>query len=348
LGRRDAEPFSACRGGVHALLLSASLCAHLSSGCAGPSPPDLYAALLDRSLPGRVAAAQRDGFLDDLSKISAHEHYRAGGSFPAYRKVAAELGIEKVVLLPTGDAPDNRGYREHMASLLELAGQEPDFIVPFATVNPSDADAVAVVEDAVRKGARGLKLMSGHPEFYKAPLDDPPMLAVFEAARVLGIPVLIHVSPVVLPAQIPELEHLLAAFPGVTVVAAHYARMSSDLDQAARLLDTHPNLFMDLSMGRGLPRYQGEIARRLREYRDFILAYQDRLLWGTDLVLGKKQREASIRARIRTDFLLLGTRLYVDPQTRSESTAVEVGLDLPRSVLAKIFSDNPRRILGIR
>ena len=37
------------------------------------------------------------------------------------RHIAAELGIRKVILLPTGDAPDNRGYRKHMASLLELA-----------------------------------------------------------------------------------------------------------------------------------------------------------------------------------------------------------------------------------
>ena len=298
-------------------------------------------------LPRRVAAAQRDDFLTDLPKISTHEHYREGGAFDAYRKVAAELGIRKVILLPTGEAPDNRGYREHMASLLELARQQPDFVVPFATVNPPDADAVALLEDAVRKGARGLKLMSGHPDFYRAPLDAPPMLALLEAARRLRIPVLMHVSPVRFPKQLPELEHLLAAFPEVTVVAAHYARMTSDLGAASRLLDTYPNLFMDVSMGRGLPRYQGEIARWLREYRAFILAHQDRLLWGTDLVLGKRS-EAFIRARIRTDFLLLGTKLYVDPQSGGEPRAVEVGLDLPRDVLEGIFSRNPERILGIR
>ena len=385
LGRRHGEAFSDYRAGVRALIPRATpwrpsvghgkpthwsarrvrdndevgtalvvllavviLCARFLTGCADPCPrADLHAALLDTELPRRVAAAQRDDFLTDLPKISTHEHYRVGGAFDAYRKVAAELGIRKVILLPTGEAPDNRGYREHMASLLELARQQPDFVVPFATVNPPDADAVALLEDAVRKGARGLKLMSGHPDFYRAPLDAPPMLALLEAARRLRIPVLMHVSPVRFPKQLPELEHLLAAFPEVTVVAAHYARMTSDLGAASRLLDTYPNLFMDVSMGRGLPRYQGEIARWLREYRAFILAHQDRLLWGTDLVLGKRS-EAFIRARIRTDFLLLGTKLYVDPQSGGEPRAVEVGLDLPRDVLEGIFSRNPERILGIR
>jgi predicted TIM-barrel fold metal-dependent hydrolase len=318
------------------------------SGCSRPADcPTLDDALLDPDLPLRLAAAQRPDFLADIPKISTHEHYRAGGSLDAYRESAAALGIRKVVLLPTGDAPDNRGYREHMASLLEAAKRDPDFIIPFATVNPPDPDAVAVLADAVRGGARGLKLMSGHPDFYKAPLDGPPMMAVFDEARVLGIPVLMHVSPMRIPQQMPEFEHLLRAFPMVTVIAAHYARTPPDFVATARLLDTYPNLFMDISMGGGLSRYQSEIPRFLRQYRGFVLDYQDRLMWGTDLILDAAATAPFIRARIETDFLLLGTRLYVDPQARRDSTAIEFGLDLPRPVLEKIFYDNPMRILGI-
>lgn len=320
----------------------------LAVGCARASgSPDLYDALLDRDLPARLAATQRADFLADLPKISTHEHYRAGGSLDAYHKVATELGIRKVILLPTGDAPDNRGYREHMTSLLEVARQYPDFIVPFATVNPADADAVALLADAVHRGARGLKLMVGHPDYYTAPLDGPPMLAIFEEASALGIPVLMHVSPMRVPKQMPEFEHLLRAFPSVTVIAAHYARTTPDFDETARLLDTYPNLTMDISMGGGLLRYQSEIPRFLRRYRDFVLAYQDRLLWGTDLILDAGETETSIRGRIETDFLLLGTRLYVDAQAGRDKTSIEFGLDLPRPVLEKIFFENPRRILGI-
>ena len=310
--------------------------------------PDLYDTLLDPGLPARLTAAQQPDFLTDLPKISTHEHYRAGGSFELYRKVAVTMGIQKVVLLPTGDAPDNRGYREHMASLLETAKRYPDFVIPFATVNPPDPDAVEVLADAVHNGARGLKLLSGHPDFYKAPLDGPPMMAVFEEARKLGIPVLIHISPERLPKQMPEFEHLLQAFPTLTVIAAHYARTPPVFDETARLLDTYPNLYMDISMGGGLSRYQGEIPRFLHGYRDFVLSYQDRLMWGTDMVLDAETTEPFIRTRIETDFLLLGTRLYVDPQAGHDKNAIEFGLDLPRPVLAKIFYDNPKRILGIR
>lgn len=325
------------------------LAAVLASACARPCPPaDLYAELLDPDLPVRIAAAQRPDFLTDLPKISTHEHYRAGGSFEAYRAVARDLGIRKVVLLPTGNAPDNGGYRVHMASLLELAKRYPDFVIPFASVNPDDADAVAVLRDAVQKGARGLKLMSGHPDFYRSPLDGPPMFALFKEAQALGIPVLMHVSPKRIPKQMAEFEHLLNAFPGVTLIAAHYARTPPDFAEAARLLDRYPNLYMDVSMGGGLSRYQGEIPRYLRGYRDFILAHQDRLMWGTDMILHTDHTETTIRDRVETDFLLLGTRLYVAPHPGSTAPTIEFGLDLPRPVLEKIFYDNPVRILGIR
>ena len=321
----------------------------LAIGCAcSSSPPDLYDALLDPGLPARLAASQRADFLADIPKISTHEHYRAGGALDAYREVARAMGIRKVVLLPTGEPPDNRGYRTHMASLLEVAESDPDFIVPFASLNPSDADAIALLDDAVRRGARGLKLMSGHPDYYRAPLDGPPMLAVFEEARGLGIPVLMHVSPMRIPKQLPELEHLLRAFPTLTLIAAHYARTTPDFDVTARLLDTYPNLVMDLSMGQGLARYQGEIPRFLRRYREFVLRYQDRLMWGTDLILDAGETPKHIRERMATDFLLLGARLYVDPQESRDQTAIEFGLDLPKPVLRKIFYDNPVRILGLR
>jgi predicted TIM-barrel fold metal-dependent hydrolase len=321
----------------------------LGSGCAArPCTLDeLWTALLDPGLSARLAATQNGDSLVDLPKISTHEHYRAGGAFDAYRTVAPQLGIRKVILLPTGDAPDNRGYREHMASLLEVARRYPDFVIPFATVHPPDADAVAVLEDAVRKGARGLKLMIGHPDFYRDPLDGPPVLALFASARALGIPVLMHVSPMRIPKQMPELEHLLQAFPTVTVIAAHYARTAPAFQESARLLDTYPNLFMDVSMGGGLSRYQGEIPHYLRQYRDFILKYQARLMWGTDMILDAETTEAFIRARITTDFLLLGSRFYVDPRPEGDPTAIQLGLDLPRAVLAKIFWENPGRILGI-
>ena len=91
--------------------------------------------------------------------------------------------------------------------------------------------------------------MSGHPDYYRAPLDGPPLLALFEVARAAGIPVLMHVSPMRLPKQMPEFEHLVSAFPTVTVIAAHYARTPPDFSETKRLLDSHPNLFMDVSMG---------------------------------------------------------------------------------------------------
>jgi hypothetical protein len=66
------------------------------------------------------------------------------------------------------------------------------------------------------------------------------------------------------------------------------------------------------------------------------------------MVLGDGASDAFLRARIETDFLLLGSRLYVDPLPQAGSGHVEVGLELPGPVLQKLFYENAGRILGIR
>jgi hypothetical protein len=52
--------------------------------------------------------------LDGLyGKIDMHEHYRAGGNIEEFLKAAGALGISKIVFVPTGLNPDNRGYKTY-------------------------------------------------------------------------------------------------------------------------------------------------------------------------------------------------------------------------------------------
>jgi predicted TIM-barrel fold metal-dependent hydrolase len=156
-----------------------------------------------------------------------------------------------------------------------------------------------------------------------------------------------HISPIRIPKQLSEFENLLKSFPDVTMVAAHYGRMAPEFTEGVRLLDQYPNLYMDVSMGGGLSRYQKEIPVALKKYREFILKYQDRLLWGTDVILTRKTTKEFLRGRSQIDFLVLGKPFYVDLREGHDSTVVHTGLALPRSVLRKIFYENPKRILKI-
>lgn len=295
----------------------------------------------------KILASQKPDFLAHLPKIDTHEHFKAGGNLPAYLEVMDRFGIEKAVFVPTGAAPDNRGYQENMAALLDAARQYPDKIIPFASVDEADPEAPRILEEAVQKGARGLKLLGGHPNLYDEPLDSPRMMTLLAKVRELKIPVLIHISPVKISKQASEFENLVRSFPEVTVIAAHYGRTAPDFTLGRRWLDTYPNLFMDVSMGGGLPRYQKEIQTSAKAYRDFILQYQDRLMWGTDVIVTRKTKADFIRERMGMDFLILGKAFYVDLRPEKQDPAIRRGLDLPEPVLKKIFYENPKRILRI-
>jgi len=280
-----------------------------------------------------------------IKKISAHEHYRVGGSMELYLETAGELGIEKAVFVPTGIGPDNRGYRKHMKALLEIQEKYPDRVVAFATVDEADPNAAAILEDAVKDGARGLKLIGGHPHFYDEPLDSPNMVKVYEVCRKYKLPILIHASLAKYPKQKKELEHVLRDFPDVTIVAAHYAKTSPHLEECQELLDRYPNLYIDISMGGGLPRYQKEMRPDPDKFRDFIIKNQDRIQWGTDIILSKTTTAEFLKRRISVDLNMFERAFYVYDATMPGQ--VLPGLNLPQPVLQKIYYDNPRKIFKI-
>ncbi len=280
-----------------------------------------------------------------IKKISAHEHYRVGGSMEIYLQTAGELGIEKAVFVPTGIGPDNRGYRKHMKALLELQKKYPDQVIAFATIDEADLNAAAILEEAVKDGARGLKLIGGHDHFYDEPLDSPNMVKVYEVCRKYKLPILIHASLAKYPKQKTELEHVLRDFPDITIVAAHYAKTSPHLEECQELLDRYPNLYIDISMGGGLARYQNEIRPDPGKFRDFIIKNQDRIQWGTDIILTRKKTAEFLRRRISADLDMFEKESYVYDATMPGQ--IQPGLHLPKSVLQKIYYDNPKKIFKI-
>jgi predicted TIM-barrel fold metal-dependent hydrolase len=310
-------------------------------GCAGDRPSMAAGAALRVR---QVEAEQAEGHPERVPKISMHEHFRAGASIDTYLDAARTLGVERALFVPTGEGPDNRGYRENMAELLAVQRSHPDQVIAFATVDELDPAAASILEEAVREGARGLKLIGGHPHFYRAPLDSPNLHAVYEVARRHHLPVLIHASLRKFPSQHAELERMLDAFPDVQVIAAHYAEMAPDLDGAQALFDAHRNLWMDLAMGGGLPRYEKQIDAEPERFRAFIVRNQDRLLWGTDVILRATTDPAFLRRRIGKDLHILEREFYVDPDLAPDQ--VRHGLHLPEGVLRKIYRENPLRLLA--
>ncbi|MBZ5572356.1 MAG: amidohydrolase family protein [Acidobacteriia bacterium] len=131
-------------------------------------------------------------------------------------------------------------------------------------------------------------------------------------------------------------DHVLAANPKLRVVGVHLGSMEKDLDNIARHLDRYPNFAVDMAA-----RMEYLMIAPTDKVRAFLIKYQDRVLYGTDLDLLATADVAEAlkdwEATYARDWRFLAT----DESFESEGRKIQ-GLKLPEAVLHKIFRDNAR------
>lgn len=288
-----------------------------------------------------------DGF---YGKIDMHEHYRAGGNVEKFLNAAGSLGISKIVFVPTGFGPDNRGYKVHQNFLIKYIKKlYPEKVIAFCTIDESDLRAAEIFEECLKDGGEGLKLLGGHPSFYEEPLDSENMYKVYEIAAEYQVPILVHGSIINVSQTKAQLERVYSDFADVTFIHAHYCSAifrGINLDQCAELLDKYSNLYIDLSMGGGIKRYHKYLGQDLEKIKNFILTYQDRILFGSDIILDNSAYKNLdwLYQRIRCDIDLHQQKEYTCPF--GEKDILHQGFDLDQSVLKKLYFENPKKIFN--
>ncbi len=138
-------------------------------------------------------------------------------------------------------------------------------------------------------------------------------------------------------------ERLMAQHSDLRVVGAHLGCMEDELERLAVCLDRYPNFAVDTS-ARLL-----EMARQdRREVREFILQYQDRILFGTDVIMQRRPsrlNEADRETAIQS--LEHNYRQHFAYFERDGAVTVKgethPGLGLPESVLKKLYRTNAQR-----
>jgi predicted TIM-barrel fold metal-dependent hydrolase len=238
-------------------------------------------------------------------------------------------------------------------------------------------DCAAVLEDHVRRGARGLKVLKELGLVYRdaagdlVRVDDERLAPIWEAAARLGVPVLIHQSDPhgffepVAPANehydslrkypgwsfcdpafprkkelIARRDRLVRDHPGTTFLLPHVANCAEDLAYVAGLLDANPNVYIDFSAR------CDELGRQPYSAREFLIAYQDRVVFGSDM-------PASVEMyRFHFRFLETFDEYIVPPDydgTFGRHRWRVHGLGLPDEVLRKIYFENALRLIpGVR
>ena len=129
-------------------------------------------------------------------------------------------------------------------------------------------------------------------------------------------------------------DHLLAENPKLRVVGAHLGSMEADVSQMARRFDRYPNFAVDTAAR--VPYFMLQPRDKVRA---FLIKYQDRILYATDLVVLPNDNTAKALAEWNTTYER-DWKFFSTDQTVEYRGHAYQGLALPSPVLRKIFHDN--------
>ncbi len=214
-------------------------------------------------------------------------------------------------------------------------------------------------------------------------IDDPVFEPIFEFLVAENKPVYVHVAEPIqawMPPQpgsywdrhpeysfydkpefpsyseiIARRDRVLAKFPKLKFIGGHLGSTSFDVDELSKRFDKYPNFAVELG---GRAKYLMWQARG--RVRAFFIKYQDRIMYGTDVVSGpinyegvektaEEIKENLIKLQKRNDlfFRYFASKddihwsdiIYSDAPV-GEATYTVKGLDLPKEVLDKVFYIN--------
>jgi predicted TIM-barrel fold metal-dependent hydrolase len=263
---------------------------------------------------------------------------------------------------------------EYLRDLIALTERvAPGRMVHFTNVDTSELGspgwgerAVKELEGDVRAGARGLKIYKSlgmdalDTDGRRIAIDDPRLDPVWRACARLKIPVLIHTADpapfwqaktkdnerlyelIEIPGRyrdpqknvpweqlIAEQHSLFRRHPQTTFINAHLGWLGNDLGRLGRLMDELPNVQTEIGA------VLAELGRQPRFARDWLIRYQDRVMFGKD------SWEPS---EYHAYFRVLETADDYFPYYRRRHAFWKIyGIDLPDDVLRKLYFGNALR-----
>jgi 3-phytase len=143
--------------------------------------------------------------------------------------------------------------------------------------------------------------------------------------------------------QINARDNLLKKHPRLDFIGAHLASLEWSVDEISNRLDLFPNLKIDLSAR--MAHLQSQSIVDYDKVRAFMIKYQDRILYGTDITINYNESKPDERLRLllerwKSNWIYLAT----DSTIAIKNLPAEVkGLHLPGEVIDKIYNKNADR-----
>jgi hypothetical protein len=241
--------------------------------------------------------------------------------------------------------------------------------IDFRNVGPGWAEkAITQLHADLNAGAVGVGEISKSfglsirkPDGTRLKLDDPELDPIWDECGKLGIPVFIHTAdpeqffqPIdytnerwlelaLFPGRrypqdrypsftelMAERDNLFRKHPKTTFVAAHMGWHANDLGSLGKMLDEMPNVYTEV----GAVLY--DIGRQPRGAHDFFVKYQNRILFGKDSFQPEEYPYYWRVFETRDE--------YFDYYRNYHAFWKLYGIDLPDSVLKKVYYENALKI----
>ena len=142
-------------------------------------------------------------------------------------------------------------------------------------------------------------------------------------------------------------DQLLDKHPNLKFIGTHLGSMEWDVDEIAKRLDKYPNMAVDLTARISHLQYQS--LTDWDKVRDFVIRYQDRIMYGTDLHVTQEQDPSQVKDNAHQTW----TRdwQYLVTQDSMENNLVNgrfKGLGLPQAVVDKVYFRNANNWYSLR
>ena len=317
-------------------------------------------------IPQHLVARAKYPFID------VHSHHQSPASPEYLKRLLSEMDRINMRILVNLSGRSGEALRQGVQA---IQATDPSRFALFSNIDFSGINepdfprrAAAQLEQDVKNGAVGLKIYKNfgmdlkYRDGRRVPLDDPTLDPVWEACARLKIPVLIHTGepwPFFQPIdkynerwlelkQFPgrarppdryptwealtaERDRLFARHPKTIFIAAHLGWQGGNLAALGQLLDRLPNVYTECGA------VLAELGRQPFTAHDWLVTYQDRVLFGKDIYAVDEYPYY---------FRVFETRdEYFDYYRKRHAFWKMYGLGLPDEVLKKIYYKNALKIV---
>ncbi len=324
-------------------------------------------------------SGQREDLYHQIPKIDAHAHIRTED--PAIMEFVKEQGFKFLSINTGSESQEHIDNQMRVAKAVKSRyPDEISYITTFCMENFEDSSwtdkVIAQLQKDFDEGADGVKVWKDIGMTFKDSagnfvfIDDPLFDPIFDFISSQGKTLIAHIGEpkncwlplesmtvnndkayfkenpqyhMYLHPEDPSYERLvqsrdnvLARHPDLKLVGAHLGSLEWDVDELAERLDLYPNFAVD--MAARVCHFQVQDREKVRA---FIIKYQDRLLYATDIIVSEnddiEERIAWLDNEWKTDWT------YFSSSETMNSPHVEgafKGLGLEENVLRKIYYSN--------